>query len=229
MGDCDKALEQKLPKVLACKKVKINYPEEFEDMKQREVKLSNCVKSSHNIYLYCAVKIEMNVYFFFHFYNGGMLSALVKEKENITEKMAAQILHQILLGLMELHANNFIHRDLKPDNILMHFPCLVPDKTLQTRFISSWDTEVHNCYHIVIADLGMGREEGLTMTEGAGTPLYRAPECDQAYYDSRADILSVGIICYELLFGEPIFTQQRARNLAGKLIHLNLCSTYVYK
>ena len=184
-------------------------------MKQREVRLSNSVQSSHNIYLYCAVKVDHTVYFFFHFYNGGMLSGLIESKEMMPEKLAAQILRQILIGLMELHENKFVHRDLKPDNVLVHFPCMVPNKTLQSKFYEIWDHEIQNCYSVVIADLGMGREEGLRMTEGAGTPLYRAPECEQGWYNSKADILSVGIICYELLFGEPIFTQAKARNLAG--------------
>lgn len=193
----------------------IQFEEEFEDMKQREVKLSNSVSSSHNIYLYWAVKIGMDVYFFFHFYNGGMLSGLISEKDDIPEKLVAQILHQVLLGLLELHDNNFVHRDIKPDNILMHFPCMSPDKTLQGRFMNSWDYRVYNWFTVVIADLGMGREQGLTMTEGAGTPLYRAPECDNSGYDFKADVLSIGIIWYELLFGEPLFTQNRARNLQG--------------
>jgi hypothetical protein len=53
---------------------------------------------------------------------------------------------------------------------------MIPDELVKERFLIEWDYEVHNCYTIVIADLGMGREEDLTMTEGAGTPLYRAPE-----------------------------------------------------
>lgn len=63
--------------------------------------------------------------------------------------------------------------------------------------------------------VGMGRELGLGMTEGAGTPLYRAPEVDSGEYDAKADILSLGIILYELMFGEQLFTQQKAKNLRG--------------
>lgn len=225
LGECDPELKKKLPQVFACKKVKLQYPEEYEEMKEREVKLSNNVKSSHNIYLYCAVKVDQVVYFFFHFYNGGMLTAVIEGKEgDIPEKLAAQILHQVLIGLMELHDKKYVHRDLKPDNVLMHFPCMMPNKSLQSRFHEVWDHEKFNVFSAVVADLGMGREEGLTMTEGAGTPLYRAPECEAGFYNSKADVLSIGIICYELLFGEPIFTQAKARNLDGKFPLLNFRS-----
>jgi serine/threonine protein kinase len=221
LGEADPELKKQLPQAFACKKIRLQYEDEYEEMKQREVRLSKCVKSSHNIYLYCAVKIENHVYFFFHFYNGGMLSDVVDNAEIIPEKLCAQMLHQILIGLMELHENKFVHRDLKPDNIMFHFPCMVVDKSVPAEFYETWNHNVHNCYSLVIADLGMGREEGLRMTEGAGTPLYRAPECEKGYYNNKADILSLGIICFELLFGEPIFTQAKAKNLVGKLFIFN--------
>ena len=59
------------------------------------------------------------------------------------------------------------------------------------------------------------------MSKGIGTALYRAPEVtgisdlNNAKYDSTADILSLGIILHELLFGEPLFTGLQARSYEG--------------
>ena len=54
------------------------------------------------------------------------------------------------------------------------------------------------------------------MSIAQGTPLYRAPEVgEKNIYGVKADILSLGIILYELLFGDPLFTLERARSLEG--------------
>ena len=158
--------------------------------------------------MYSVIKCDDEVYFFFHFYNGGMLSGLIKIKKTVEEKLAARIIEQILIGLKELHKKGYIHRDLKPDNILLHFEWLNPNSAISPKFLKDWDYQKHTCFTTVIADLGMGREFGIDMTEGAGTPLYRAPEVEKEGYDAKADILSIGIILYELLFGEQLFTQK---------------------
>jgi len=216
LTECDPELESFFPKVQACKRIRMHYKGELEEMKEREIKLSNSVNTNYTIRLYWVVKINKYVYFFFHFYNGGMLTELVQSRDSIPEKLVAQVVWMLLKGLVDLSTKNFVHRDLKPDNILIHFPCLPPDKSMNEAFYRSWDNAVHNWYTVVIADLGMGREEGFGMTKAAGTPLYRAPEVNSSSdYDSRADVLSVAIIWYELLFGEPIFTPVKAKSLEG--------------
>lgn len=45
--------------------------------------------------------------------------------------------------------------------------------------------------------------------------VYRAPEVETIHYDTRSDVLSIGIIIYELLTGEPLFTTKKAKNLEG--------------
>ena len=49
-------------------------------MKEREIKISNISKSKNIIRMYGGAKIQDEFYFFFHFYNGGMLSELIKNK-----------------------------------------------------------------------------------------------------------------------------------------------------
>jgi serine/threonine-protein kinase ULK2 len=216
LTDCHPKLAQILPKVLACKRIRLRSHGEIEEIKEREIKLSNSVNTNNTIRLYCVVKIKKYVYFFFHFYNGGTLTKWIAAKEDIPEKLCAQIITQLLKGLVDLSLKNFVHRDLKPENILMHFPCLTPDSSMTERFYQDWDYRVHNWFTVIIADLGMGKEEGFRMTKEVGTPLYRAPEVNSREdYDSKADVLSVGIIWYELLFGEPLFTPTKAKTPEG--------------
>ena len=71
----------------------------------------------------------------YHFYNGGSLSDLIKHKKRITEKLVAKIAKQILDGLIVLHNYNFVHRNLTPDNILLHFDCMPHDKIVSKQFL----------------------------------------------------------------------------------------------
>jgi serine/threonine protein kinase len=90
----------------------------------------------------------------------------------------------IVLGMKFIHSQGLIHRDLKPENIL-----------------------VDDDFRIRIADFGSSRifEEGVTLTE-AGTPLYMAPEVRTQHYDDKVDVYSFGLILYEIVVGDGLFS-----------------------
>ena len=67
-------------------------------------------------------------YLFFDFCNGGTLSDLSSIAESLNEGIVRSIGLQILSGLKYLHSMNIVHRDLKNDNILIHFPDLEDNK-----------------------------------------------------------------------------------------------------
>ena len=220
----------KFPYCVACKKQEFRDREELEEIKSREIMLNQSVTCKNIIYMYWAIRKESDIYFFFHYYNGGCLSDLIKQKKNITQKLAAKIVKQLLDGLIVLHNNNFVHRDLKPDNILLHFDCMPHDANVSKEFIKLWDCEINSWFTVVIADLGMGREiDELEMSKAVGTPLYRAPEVEGNKYDSRSDILSLGIIAFELLVGEPLFSSRQAKNLTGLHKLWKKTTTYDFK
>jgi len=109
-----------------------------------------------------------------------------------------RLVKQILLGLAYAHEAGLIHRDLKPDNIMVE--------------IDRDGTEIPR-----IVDLGIallrdrdGSVEGGRLTETGqilGTPLYMAPELAQAEaFDHRVDLFALGVIVYEMLAGQLPFT-----------------------
>ncbi|CAD8197855.1 unnamed protein product [Paramecium octaurelia] len=103
------------------------------------------------------------------------------ENKNFQPTEALNILKQIVNGYKVLHSNNIIHRDLKPANILV----------------------LDGVYKI--ADLGLARvleANTNTAVTKVGTPKYVAPQLYlENFFTNSADIFSLGIITYELIFG----------------------------
>lgn len=106
----------------------------------------------------------------------------------IEPQLAKEFCYQVLLGLRYCHANSIMHRDLKPQNLLI-------DVKTQT---------------IKIADFGLGRVFSLPVnkyTHEVVTLWYRAPEIllGTKYYSTGVDIWSVGCILAEMVLGRPLF------------------------
>jgi fused-like protein len=109
------------------------------------------------------------------------------------------IAKQMISALHYLHSNKIIHRDMKPQNILIG-----PDRALK------------------LCDFGFARaltQQSLTLTSVKGTPLYMAPELVQEQpYDHTVDLWSLGVILYELFRGEPPFYTNNIIALVGLIV-----------
>ncbi|XP_065696456.1 serine/threonine-protein kinase 36 isoform X1 [Patagioenas fasciata] len=119
-------------------------------------------------------------------YAEGELFQILEDDGSLPEDQVQTIAAQLISALYYLHSHRILHRDMKPQNILL-------DK----------DGVVKLC------DFGFARAMSIhtmVLTSIKGTPLYMSPELvEERPYDHTADLWSVGCILYELFVGTPPF------------------------
>jgi len=135
------------------------------------------------------VEKKSRPYIVMEYLTGQTLSELLKSVHPLPEPDAVKIATHICTALSYMHQNGVIHRDLKPQNIM-----LCNDGTIR------------------IMDFGIARAAGsrrltfVGFTPAMGTPDYMAPEqVKGSRGDERTDIYSLGTIIYEMVTGEPPF------------------------
>src|SRR5262249_37632452 len=148
-----------------------------------------------------------HAYLIMEYLEGVPLSHRVRARGPISEGEAALLLRGVCIALSAAHDKGVVHRDLKPDNILV-IPD--PDSPLGER-IKILDFGIAKLTDIGPAGAGTGT--------GAvnGTPTYMPPEqCrGSGRVDCRADLYSIGCIYYELVTGRPPFVHRGAGQVIG--------------
>jgi Tol biopolymer transport system component/serine/threonine protein kinase len=122
----------------------------------------------------------------------GSLRSLLRQSGGIALPIGLDLVRQATEGLAYAHAQGMVHRDIKPDNLLLKrtTPAL----------------EQGNPYVVKISDFGLAKlaEGGMQTMQGQtmGTPAYMSPEQCQAHpLDGRSDIYSLGVVLYEVATG----------------------------
>lgn len=161
---------------------------------------------------------------------GAILGPMLDARKPLPERVALALIIEVVRGLAMAHERGIVHRDIKPDNVLL----TIAGRDWLRRFASMEDgsssaeikaVDVPDSGEILakLADFGLARfesqSESLAMTqEGTllGTPRYMSPEqCRGETVDVRSDLYSLGVMLFEMLAGRPLF---EAENQAG-LIH----------
>lgn len=169
-----------------------------------EIRILKRINHPNIIQLHDIIEASGRIHLVLEYCRGGDLSLYIQRHSSVPEATAKHFMQQLAAGLKVLRENNLIHRDLKPQNLLL----------------SSKDE--HSV--LKIADFGFARSlqpRGLAETL-CGSPLYMAPEIMQLQkYDAKADLWSVGAILFQLVTGKTPFSGNNQIQLLQNIMKSN--------
>jgi serine/threonine protein kinase len=143
-------------------------------------------------------------------YHGKTLSKFIQTNSTKNRlKYAKGIFSQILSGLHWLHSKNVIHRDIKPDNIL-----IIKEDSLLNPNNTGTSTGGNFGYTVTICDFGLSKIRILPKNTPKVCSLnYRAPELllEREDYTETIDIWAFGCVLYEYLTQKVLFEEQRTK------------------
>lgn len=196
MADVFRAKCHRLNRFVAIKILKQEYSEDtkFVTKFRGEAQAVACMSHPNIVSIYDVGEENGMYYIVMELIDGITLKKYIEEKGKLTVKEAVGISLQIANGLDAAHRNNIIHRDIKPQNIL-----IARDGTAK------------------VTDFGIAKAASSnTITANAmGSVHYISPEQARGgYSDEKSDIYSLGVTMYEMLSGTLPFTGESAVAIA---------------
>jgi len=155
----------------------------------REIQVVARLQHPHIVPLYDSGEASGRLYYVMPYVKGESMRGRLKRVGSIKASEARRIIREVADALDYAHSEGIVHRDIKPDNIILD------DR------------------HAMVTDFGIARaltESGATLTQTGmviGTPAYMSPEqiAGDSAIDGRSDIYSLGCVMFEMLAGKPPF------------------------
>jgi serine/threonine protein kinase/tetratricopeptide (TPR) repeat protein len=171
------------------------------DRFRHEIRVAAALNHPHILPLYDSGEAGGLLFYVMPYVEGESLRQKLNRERQLSIDDAIRIVRQVGSALDHAHARGLIHRDVKPENILLH------------------EGEA------MVADFGIALVAGAAPSERftatglmVGTPAYMSPEqaAGEPGLDARSDVYSLGCVLYELLAGEPPYTGPTAQAVIAK-------------
>jgi Tol biopolymer transport system component/tRNA A-37 threonylcarbamoyl transferase component Bud32 len=165
----------------------------------REIQIAAQLQHPHILPLLDSGEVDGFLYYVMPYVDGESLRARLARQGELSVPEAARVLREVADALSYAHERGVVHRDIKPDNVLL------------------------SGRHALVTDFGVakavseatGRHTLTTAGVALGTPTYMAPEQATAdpHTDHRVDLYALGAMGYELLAGRPPFVASTAQEV----------------
>jgi len=199
MGEVWRAFDLKLRVEVALKAL---LPDLFKDERRldllrREVRAAREVVSPNVCRIFDLIEADGSELVSMEYVDGGTLLEVLGERGPLDLQEAQDIASQFLAGLEAIHQAGLVHRDVKPENIM-----------------------ITRAGRVVLMDFGLARQEDSGAGTVSGTPAYMAPE--QAMggkVDARADVYSAGVVLAEMVSPDGIKNLQSRQSVWEGIRH----------
>ena len=198
------AVDERLDREVALKVMRehLTHDESFVTRFRREARSSASLSHPNVVAVFDQGEDDGHIFLAMEYVPGQTLRDVMREEGLLSPRAALDVLDPVLQALAEAHTKGLIHRDVKPENVILN-----DNGTVK------------------VADFGLARavtSQTVTSTQGVllGTVAYLSPEqVERGIADARSDVYAAGLMLFEMLTGTKAFTGETAIHVAYQHVH----------
>ncbi|WP_392542317.1 Stk1 family PASTA domain-containing Ser/Thr kinase [Oryzobacter telluris] len=198
------ALDERLDREVALKIMRqhLVHDDSFVTRFRREARAAASLSHPNVVAVFDQGADEDHIFLAMEYVSGKTLREVLNDEGPLSPRAALDVLEPVLLALAEAHGKGLIHRDVKPENVI-----------------------ISDNGAVKVADFGLARavsSQTVTSSTGMllGTVAYLSPEqVERGVADARSDVYAAGLVLFEMLTGGKAFTGETPIHVAYQHVH----------